>query len=108
MKRGDIVIVSAPGDYGKPRPAVVIQSDGLKFTGSVLVALVTSAVVDAPLFRLTLELTPKNGLKNTSQIMIDKIMAVPREKCGAAIGKLDRASIGSLNGLLSIMVGLAD
>ena len=27
MKRGDVVIVSAPGDFGKPRPAVVIQSD---------------------------------------------------------------------------------
>ena len=27
MRRGDILTVAAPGDYGKPRPAVLIQSD---------------------------------------------------------------------------------
>lgn len=108
MKRGDIVIVSAPGSYGKPRLAVIVQSDGLKFTGSVLVALVTSDVADAPLFRLTLEPIVKTGLKTTSQIMIDKIMAVPREKCSAAIGKLDKSNLGSMNSMLSIMIGLAD
>ncbi len=52
VKRGDIVTVSAPGDYGKPRPAVVVQSDALSAAESVFVALVTSAVTDAPLYRL--------------------------------------------------------
>ena len=55
MKRGDLVTVSAPGDYGKPRPAVVVQSDWLTATESVLVALLTSALVKAPLYRLTIE-----------------------------------------------------
>ena len=29
MKRGDIVLAVARGDYGKPRPAVIVQSDDL-------------------------------------------------------------------------------
>jgi mRNA interferase MazF len=69
VRRGDILIVSAAGDYGKPRPAVVVQSDALT-TESVLVALLTSDLVDAPLFRLSVEPTEGNGLKTHSQIMM--------------------------------------
>ena len=72
MKRGDIVTVSAPGAYGKPRPAVVIQSDFLNQNDSVLVALVTSTLIDAPFFRLLLQPTEENGLRVPSQVMADK------------------------------------
>jgi mRNA interferase MazF len=108
MKRGDIVTVSASGDYGKPRPAVVIQSDRLKSTDSVLVSLVTSTLVDAPLFRLTIEPIETNGLKLPSQIMIDKIIAIPREKCGAVIGSLDEGALIALNHMLAVVIGIAD
>ena len=108
MKRGDLVVVSAPGGYGKPRPAVIIQSDQLMGTDSVLVALVTSALVDAPIFRLPLELGPDNGLKVASQIMIDKIVALPRSKCGGVIGCLNGQGILALDALLAVTVGLAD
>ena len=77
MKRGDLVTVSAPRDYGKPRPAVVVQSDWLTATDSVLVALLTSELVNAPLYRLTIEPSDANGLKAPSQVMIDKIVAIP-------------------------------
>ena len=63
MRRGDLVTVSAPGNYGKPRPAVIVQSDWLIATDRVLVALLTSALVDAPLYRLTIEPSDANGLK---------------------------------------------
>ena len=64
MRRGDIVTVSAPGDYGKPRPAVVIQGDVLnRDARSTIVALLTSHIQDAPLLRLTVESTAENGLK---------------------------------------------
>lgn len=108
MKRGDIVIVSASGNYGKPRPAVVIQSDWLKVTDSVLVALITSTIVDAPLFRLLLEPNAANGLEMPSQVMIDKILALPRDKCGAAIGAIDQTALIALNNMLSVVIGLAD
>lgn len=108
MKRGDVVIVSAPGDYGKPRPAVVIQSDKLQSVNSVLVVLLTSTLVDAPLFRLSLNPNSKNGLKQPSQAMVDKIVAMPRDKCSPAIGRLDRQDLIALNHMLAVVVGIAD
>jgi mRNA interferase MazF len=108
MKRGDIVTVVASGDYGKPRPAVVVQSDWLKATDSVLVALMTSAMADAPLYRLSLEPDATNGLKLPTQIMIDKIVAIPRAKCGKAVGRLGEREMIVLNHMLSVVIGLAD
>ena len=108
MKRGDIVTVSAQGDYGKPRPAIVVQSDALDAADSVLVALFTSAISDAPLYRLTVAPAAMNGLKSVSQVMIDKIMAYPRAKCGPAIGRLSGTDMLVLNSMLSVMIGLAD
>jgi mRNA interferase MazF len=108
VKRGDIISVAAPGDYGKPRPAVVIQSDWLKATDSVLVALVTSALADAPLYRLQLEPTETNGLEVTSQIMVDKIIAMPRAKCGRTLRRIDDTARIALNHMLSVLIGLAD
>lgn len=108
MKRGAIVTVAAAGDYGKPRPAVVVQSDFLRGTDSVLVALITGTLRDAPIFRLTLEPSPVNGLKVKCQVMADKIIAMPRAKCGKIIGRLDNGSVIALNHMLSVMLGLAD
>ena len=108
MRRGDLVIVSAPGDYGKPRPAIVIQSDWLKATDSVLLSLLTSALVEAPLYRLQIEPSETNGLKAPSQVMIDKIIAMPREKCGVVIGRINDNELIALNHMLSLVIGLAD
>jgi mRNA interferase MazF len=108
VKRGDIVTVSAPRDYGRPRPAVVVQSDALNAADSVLVALLTSAITDTTLYRLALEPTATNGLKAVSQVMIDKVLAYPRVKCGPVIGHLSGADLVVLNTMLSVMIGLAD
>ena len=108
MKRGDIVIVSAPGQYGNPRPAVVIQSDGLTMTESVLVCLLTSEVEEAPYFRLTLQPNNGNGLTATSQVMVDKIVALPRTKCSGPVGSLDPTEVMALNQRLTVVIGLAD
>jgi mRNA interferase MazF len=108
VRRGDLVIVSPPGDYGKPRPAIVIQSDWLKATDSVLVSLLTSVLVAAPLYRLQIEPSKANGLKAPSQIMVDKIIAMPREKCGKVIGRIGEAELIALNHMLSVVIGIAD
>jgi mRNA interferase MazF len=108
VKRGDIVTISAQGDYGKPRPAVVVQSGTLNAADSVLVALFTSSVADAPLYRLTVEPAPANGLKAVSQVMVDKVLAYPRAKCGPVIGHLSGTEMLVLNNMLSVMIGLAD
>ncbi|MBS1165664.1 MAG: growth inhibitor PemK [Proteobacteria bacterium] len=108
MRRGDLLTVSAQGDTGKPRPAVVVQSDALDAADSVLVALLTSAIADAPLYRLTLEPTAGNGLKAVSQVMVDKVLAYPRAKCGPVIGRLSPTNMLALNSMLLVMIGLAD
>ena len=108
MRRGDLITVAATGDYGKPRPAVVIQSDLLAETDSVLVCLLTTTLRDAPLFRLPLPHGESTGLREPSQVMVDKIIAVRRDRCRAKIGRVDPAALLTLNRSLAFVVGIAD
>jgi mRNA interferase MazF len=91
VKRGTIVVVAAHGAYtGKPRPALVVQSDLFNPTHAcVSICPITSDCVDAPLFRLALPPGPRTGLKTVSQIMIDKIVSVPRAAISEEIGECD-------------------
>ncbi|CAN5361626.1 type II toxin-antitoxin system PemK/MazF family toxin [soil metagenome] len=106
MERGDLVTVAVSGDYGKPRPALVIQTDHLPETDSVLVCLLTTTMRDAPLFRFTVPASEETGLVQPSQVMVDKIMAVRRDRCGARIGQVDPATMLALNRLLAFVVGV--
>lgn len=108
MKRGDLVTVALSGDYGKPRPALVIQTDHLSEADSVLVCLLTTTMRNAPLYRFPLAAGKEIGLVQPSQVMVDKIMAVRKERCGASIGKVDAASMLALNRLLAFVLGVAD
>lgn len=109
MRRGDIVTVAAPGDFGKPRPAVVIQGDALNSADpdSTILALITSRLRDAPLLRLTLEPSEANGLKITSQIQTHRIVTVRNERLGGVIGRLSDSEQVELNRLLAVAIGLA-
>jgi len=108
MQRGDIVTVAAPGAYGKPRPAVVIQGDILNQANprSTIVALMTSVIVDAPLLRLTVKPAPGNGLKKVSQVQTNRILTLPTEKVGQQLGQLTDTEITALNRMLAIVIGL--
>ncbi len=109
MKRGDIVLVAVRGDYGKPRPAIVIQTHLLPPTDSTLLCLLTSDDDELALGRrLAVAPTPENGLKLPSQIMVEKIVAVRRDRCGQIIGRLERAILQQLNEALALITGLTD
>jgi len=108
VKRGDLITVAISGDDGKPRPAVVIQSDFLAETDSVLVCLFTSTIRDAPLYRLSLPADGETGLREPSQVMVDKIVAVRRDRCGPPIGRIDAAARLALGRQLAFVMGLAD
>jgi mRNA interferase MazF len=109
MKRGDIVIVAVRGSFGKPRPAVVIQADQFNKThATVLVCQMTSLIKDALLFRISVQPTAENGLREPSQIMVDKIATVEREKIGEPIGRLDAETLLIFDDALAVFVGLAD
>lgn len=107
MRRGDIVIVAMPGDFGKPRPAIIIQSDHFAELGTLTVALITRTLVDAPLLRLTVEPSEANGLRVSSQIMADKIMTIRRGRVGQMIGKLADTEFLALNRSLALFLGIA-
>jgi mRNA interferase MazF len=109
MRRGDVVTVVAAGDYGKPRPAVVVQTDALPAEhASVVVCQMTSELNDAPEFRLTLEPTKGNGLRARSQVMADKPTTIRRERVGRVVGRLDAEDLARLNVALAFVMGLAD
>jgi mRNA interferase MazF len=108
LKRGDIVTVAIPGDYGKPRPALVVQADLFNPThGSVTLLPLTSTLVDAPLFRMTIDPSRGNGLSRVSQIMIDKIVSVPRDKIRPAIGRLEDEPMLRVGRALAVWTGIA-
>ena len=107
MRRGDLVTVAMPGDFGKPRPALVIQSDLFDQTGTVTVLLMSGTLVDAPLIRPTVHPTPANGLRKPSQVMIDKAMSVKRERAGAPIGRLEDETMLAVTRSLAVFLGLA-
>lgn len=108
MRRGDMVTVVAPGDFGKPRPAVIVQSDVLDRSSSMVVCLLTTHCVDAPAVRITVEPATANGLTRISQIMVDKIVAVPVARIGKVIGRLDDETMLRLNRTLAFVVGLGE
>ena len=109
MRRGDVVTVAASGDYGKPRPAVIVQTDALPVEhASVVVCQMTSEYSGAPDFRVTVEPTEKNGLRVRSQVMADKPVTIRRERIGQQIGQLDEKDIARLNIALAFVMGLAD
>jgi len=109
VKRGDVVTVAASGDYGKPRPAVIVQTEALPAEhASVIVCQMTSDIAEAPDFRVTIEPTGKNGLRTRSQIMADKPVTIRRERVGRKIGSLDDKDVTRLNVALAFVMGLAD
>lgn len=108
MNRGDLVTVAARGHYsGKPRPALIVQADLFSELQSVTVCLLSGELVDAPLLRPTVEPTGANGLSAPCQIMVDKIVTVPRENIGYQIGVLEREAMVRVDRSLALFLGVA-
>src|ERR1700730_7375697 len=107
MKRGSVVTVAVQGDFGKARPALVVQSDLFADHTTVAVLLMSSTIVDAPLIRIDVEPSDQNGLHTLSQIAIDKMFTVRREKIGNAIGQLEDEAMIAVNRAMVVFFGLA-
>lgn len=107
MKRGDLATIALQGDFGKPTPALVIQGDLFDALATVTVLLLSSTLVDAPLIRLRVEPTLENGLRQLSQIMVDKAMTVKRDKLGEVFGRVDDDTMVMVNRALAVFLGVA-
>jgi mRNA interferase MazF len=106
MKRGDLVTIAISGDYGKPRPALVVQADIFAALTAVTVLQMTSDIHDEHLVRIHVLPSAGNGLRKPSQVMIDRSMTVPRAKIGAPFGRLDDESMLAVNRALSSFLAL--
>lgn len=107
MKRGDIITIALGGDYGKPRPGIIIQSDLFIETGSVTILPLTSHLIDAPLIRILVKPEKESGLKKPSHVMIDKLFTTPREKVGDIIGHINSKLMLEIERALAVFLGIA-
>lgn len=108
MNRGEIWTVAGGVGYsGKPRPAVILQDDRFDTTDSITVCAFTTDRTDAPLFRLPVEPTPRNGLRVSCRLMVDKIATVPKTKLGARIGRLADEDMVRANRAVLVFLGIA-
>ncbi|MBM4184124.1 MAG: type II toxin-antitoxin system PemK/MazF family toxin [Gemmatimonadetes bacterium] len=107
MTRGDLVTVVLPGAYGKTRPALVIQHDAFNALASVSVLPLTSDLRDLPLLRIPVSPSRATGLRVASEVQVDKIMTIPREKIGRRLGHLDAETLGQVDAALRGFLGLA-
>jgi mRNA interferase MazF len=108
MRRGEVWTVSGGAPYAaKPRPAMIVQEDRFEATSSITLCIFTTDPTDAPLLRILIEPTTRNGLANASRLMIDKITTVPKARLGKRIGKLNDEDIVRMNRALTVFLGLA-
>lgn len=106
VSRGDLVTAVFSGAYGKPRPALVVQSDTFAEIPLVTVLPLTTHLQPAPLIRITVEASGENGLERRSQIMIDKAAPVPRSKIGQRLGSIDAATMDGVSRALGRFLGI--
>ena len=107
VRRGDLVTIVLPGDFGKPRPALIIQSDLFNATHPTVTVLpISSDLVVSPVCRITVEPSVTNGLRQVSQIMVDKLMTTRREKLGQYVGRLEDETLLRVNRALAVWVGI--
>jgi mRNA interferase MazF len=107
MRRGDLVTIALQGDYGKPRPALIIQSDLFSEHPSVTILPVTGELREAPLFRIVVKPSELNCLDKLSQIMVDKPQTIAREKIGKVFGRLEDDAMLAVNRALAVFIGFA-
>jgi len=108
VKRGEVWTVSGGASYaGKLRPAVIVQEDRFEATNSVTLCAFTADPTDAPLLRMLIGPSDRNGLKMASRLMIDKMTTVPKARLGKRIGKLNDEDVVRLNRALMALLGLA-
>jgi mRNA interferase MazF len=108
MRRGDLVTVALQGDYGKPRPALIIQSNLFAEHPSVTILPLTSALRETPIFRVRVLPVLTNGLHVPSDVMIDKLHTVARDKIRETIGSISDEHLIEIERAVAVWLGIAD
>jgi len=107
FRRGDVVVCAFSGDYGKPRPALVVQSDLFNEThASVVLCPISSEITGLSLFRVAIPASDAAGLRKDSEVMVDKLAAVRRTRVARRVGRLSRAQMALVDGALRLWLEL--
>jgi len=106
VRRGDVLIVSIRGYAGKPRPAVVVQSDHFLPGNTVAVCPTTGDSAGVRLLRPVIEPDTTNNLEQRSWVMIDKISIVEMSRIGRHIGSLTADQMRIVDQRLALFLGL--
>ena len=104
--RGDLLTVVLAGDFGKPRPALVVQSDLFVKLAATTVVLLSGTLSDLPACRITVQPSALNGLRKTSQVLIDRAMTVRNDKVGPVFGRLGDEDMARVNRAIALFFGL--
>jgi mRNA interferase MazF len=107
MNRGDLVTVAMQGEFGKARPALVIQADLFSQSATMTILPITSTLLEAPLVRVTVQPSAENGLQKTSQVMVDKAMTVKRDKVASVFGRVQAQTMVEIERCLAVFLGIA-
>jgi mRNA interferase MazF len=108
VKRGDVVLMIAPRELGRPRPGIVVQADELETGAStLLICPLSTDIRFSPRLRPVIEPTEQNGLRARSQVMTDKIGALRHDRIRATLGRIDSETTERIDRALMIVLGLA-
>jgi mRNA interferase MazF len=109
VKRGDVVLAVLPGEHGKPRPAIVLQSDLLneKEPTSFIVCPLTTMLRFQPEVRVVIEPSAQNGLRERSEAMVDKLISASRQRLRDVIGHIDATVMRAIDRSLVVVLGLS-
>ena len=106
MKRGEVwTQAGGPGYAGQPRPALIVQSDLLDQTESVVTCLFTTHDNAQIPSRVAIPASAENGLLENSDLMADKVTAVPRTKLGRRLGVVSEAELARVEDALLLVLG---
>jgi mRNA interferase MazF len=108
MRRGDLVTVAMQGDFGKPRPALVIQSNHFADHPTVTILPLTSDLRETPIFRIRVMPDATNCLRATSEVMVDKLQTVARDKIRETIGFIGDELLIEVERAVAVWLGIAD
>jgi mRNA interferase MazF len=109
VKRGDVVLAALPGDYGKPRPAVIVQSDLLNAEEptSYILCPLTTTLTGRSNIRVPVAPSARNGLQAPSELMVDKVSAAPAKRIRETVGQLDAAAMRAIDRAVLLVLGIA-
>lgn len=108
MRRGDIIVASQRGDYtGKPRPYVVVQRGStLGHSSSVTACPITSELLGPGKTRIALPAGVTTGLLVASEVEINRIATLRRERVSEVIGQVPSEQMRMIDKALKIWLDL--